>query len=134
MPAYSASLFYVLPYPTFYSLRKSVWGEFLTQIFGIFKTFSRKLPVHLLGSTDRTDCGKLPCRSDYAPIFLHKVMALRKVEFLIFDHFLKLLDYLPKSEILVSIEPRGCVELPCIKGYSQVFSRKRLLPSEKSNC
>ena len=99
-------------------------GGFLTH--GFFKTFSRKLYVQVLGSTDRTDCGKLPCISGYAQIFLHKVMAPRKVEFLIFDHFLKLLDHLPKSEILVSFEPRSCVELPCVEGYAQVFSRKKL--------
>ena len=102
---------------------ENFWPDFLH----LLENYSPKFEI--LGSTDRTGFEKLTCISGYTQFFLHKVMALRKVKFLIFlavfRNFLTFLkNYPPKSEILFSIKGMACEKLHCISGYAHFFTQK----------
>ena len=77
---------------TFYSLRKSVWVEFLSHIFGFF-TFAQKTTLSNL----RFWVQKIPCVSGYAHFFTQKVMSLRKVKFSIFLTVFQIFVFFPRK-------------------------------------
>ena len=53
----------------------------------------------ILGSTDKTGCGKLSCISGYAQIVLNNLLwRSEKKSFRFFHHFLKLLDFSRKLD------------------------------------
>ena len=72
----------------FYRLRKSVWVDFLNQIYDFLYLENYPHKSEISGSMDRSSCEKLHCISGYAHFVLDKSFNPQKVNFSAFFEIL----------------------------------------------